>query len=123
MEASGRGLAQPPGNRGPRNQAWPLPHLFHFHCYRPVGRKQEEIGSSPSPCEPGSLAEVSPGQALRPHPHTGIRTPEMGLLHGVQSPTLRITQIPLLQEDPSLPPKKRKAERKKKYTLLSHTQL
>ena len=48
----------------------------------------------------------------------------MGLLHGVQSPTLRITQqIPLLQEDSPTPRKKRKAERKKKYTLLSHTQL
>ena len=35
----------------------------------------------------------------------------MGLLHGVQSPTLRITQqIPLLQEDSPTPRKKSKED-------------
>ena len=71
MEATGRGLAQPLGNQAQETRPGPCPTSFTFIVIFPAGSgKQEEIGSSPSPCEPGSPAEVrSRAGPQTPPPH------------------------------------------------------
>lgn len=119
MEARGEGEGACPatGPPGPRNRAWALPHLFHFHCYRPSGKRE----AGRNRLLPRPLRDRQPGRGQvpgRPSDPTAEREsgpPEMGLRSRVQYPTLRITQqIPLLQEDPPIPPPKKENQKGKK---------
>ena len=123
VEARGRGLAQPQGNRAQETRPGPCPTSFTFIVIVPAGSgKLEETGSSPSPCEPRSLAEVrSRAGPQTPPPHRNQDSLKWVCVHGIQSPNPADNPTdPTASGRPPTPPKKEKQKGKKIHFTESH---